>query len=134
MRISQNSSAFCEMCSASSRLNQIRECREGKREAFGARRCPLRANSESPCWATLKRRRQIPSSRAAASALLTKLQLCRCPAFAKHQDANVERFVAATRQARPAEQQPIIAIRSVAQRNPSQIARNFEATALSGQP
>src|SRR5436309_1842478 len=33
---------------------------------------------------------------------------CRCPAFAKHQDANVERFVAATHQARPTEQQPII--------------------------
>ena len=34
----------------------------------------------------------------------------------------------------PTEQQPIIMIRRMAQRNPSQIARNFETTALSGQP
>jgi hypothetical protein len=69
-----------------------------------------------------------------ASALLTKCKFSQCPAFAKHAEANVNRLVAAIRQARPTEQHPIIMIRRMAQRNPSQTARNFEATALSGQP
>jgi hypothetical protein len=69
-----------------------------------------------------------------ASALLTKRNSLPMPRFRPTCGRKYRTRCAPIRQARPTEQQPIIMIRRVAQRNPSQIARNFEATALSGQP
>jgi len=45
MRISQNSSAFCGVRCVIARATKIENCRS-RREAFGARRCPRRANGE----------------------------------------------------------------------------------------
>jgi hypothetical protein len=50
MHISQNSSAFCDVRCVIARAAKIENCRS-RREAFGARRCPWRANDERLCSA-----------------------------------------------------------------------------------
>jgi hypothetical protein len=63
------------------------------------------------------------------------MQFLPCPAFAQHSNTNMERLVAAIRQARPAEQQPEYESGGgwLTESQPGQTAaRNFEATAPSG--
>jgi hypothetical protein len=129
MRISQNSSAFGDV-----------------QFVTGPQAAPRRvhcATVQVPAGrTTLKRRLPLcPDGSFKFDAIVLSLRqrhlpnsiLWRCPAFAKHAEAKCRTPCGSDREARPTEQQPIITIRRMAHRNPSRTARNFEATASSGQ-
>lgn len=133
MRISQNSSAFGDV-----------QCVTGPQAAHPGVRC---AHGARPCWphnvdeaifhfvptGTFKFDAIAHCSPSLRQRRLPNAILWRCPAFAKHAEAKCRTPCGSDREARPTEQQPIITIRRMAHRNPSQTARNFEATASSGQ-
>ena len=133
MRISQNSSAFGDVRCVIARA-KIENCRS-RREAFGARRCPRRANGENLCSAGRHGGddRRILSGQTTFKFDDNCFCLYRCVSVADQMqfftDAQLSPNMRTQiwsalwrpiRQARPTEQQPVIMLRRMAQRNPSQ--------------
>ena len=135
MQVSQNSSALSDVrcvingCEQRSMIAEVHD-------ALSVRRCSLHLIKVRAAGAGVAFKLNDRTIFACADCVnvADQMQIFQCPAFAKHAEANVNRLAAPIREAGPLNNDQLITIRRMAHRNPSQTARNFEATALSGQP